>query len=52
LFFILQKVWTTSANTTNFGLPKTRDFVPMVKFGGDENLLDVLMKYEILGFLD
>ena len=26
------------------------DCVPYVKFGGTENLLDVLMQYEILGF--
>jgi len=28
----------------NFGLPKTRDFVPSVKYGGNGNLLDVLMQ--------
>jgi hypothetical protein len=38
------------ANTTFFLPLLILDFVPHVKFGKVENLLDVLRKYEILGF--
>ncbi len=40
----------TMTNTKNFSFAIIVSYVPKVEFGATENLLDVLTKYEILGF--
>ena len=46
----LSILWTTYGNLMVFTIVWIVDFVPMVKFGRNENLFDVLMQYEISRF--